>query len=97
MQESHSDGMMWKLGGFQSCHVLQASALWKTGLGEGFRVPALLRFVSQEDPYLGQSSGGPRMYLNMEDHVSHTTKTPNVPFEVTPAAPDRAYNFQSLL
>lgn len=91
MQGSQSDGVMWKLRGSLFCHVLQASALWKTGLGEGFRVPALLRFVSEEDPYLGQSSGGPRMYLNMEDHVSHTTKTPNVPFEVRPAAPDWAY------
>ena len=28
------------------------------------------------------SSGGPRMYLNMEDHVSHSLKKPNIPLEV---------------
>lgn len=62
--------------------TLQASALWKSGLGEGFRVPALLRFVNEEEPYLAMSSGGPRMYLNMEDHVSHSLKKPNIPLEV---------------
>ena len=64
-------------------YVLQANALWKSGLGEGFRVPALLRFVNKEDPYLAMSHGGPRMYINMEDHVSHSLKKPNVPFEVS--------------
>lgn len=79
---------------FQSCntckdplndvviHHTQVSALWKSGLGEGFRVPALLRFVNGEDPYLAMSNGGPRMYINMEDHVSHSLKKPNIPFEV---------------
>ena len=28
------------------------------------------------------SNGGPRMYINMEDHVSHSLKKPNIPFEV---------------
>ena len=62
--------------------VSQAAALWKSGLGEGFRVPALLRFVNEEDPYLAASNGGPRMYINMEDHLSHSLKTPNIPFQV---------------
>ena len=45
-------------------------------------MPALLRFVNNETPYLGMSNGGPRMYINMEDHVSHSLKKPNIPFEV---------------
>ena len=71
--------------------------MWKTGLGEGFRVPALLRFVNGENPYLGMSNGGPRMHLNMEDHVSHTLKKPNVPFEVTYHSPCTMPGRQNLI
>lgn len=46
------------------------------------RVPGLIRFVSEETPYLSNSHGGARMFVNLEDHVSHTLKKPNLEFEV---------------
>lgn len=33
-------------------------------LDEGFRNPALIRFVNGEDPYLSGNHGGPRMWIN---------------------------------
>ena len=33
-------------------------------LSEGFRNPALIRFVSGEEPYLSGNHGGPRMWIN---------------------------------
>ena len=56
--------------------------LWKSGANQGFLVPPLVRFVSEDSGYLSYTNGGPRMFVNLEDHLSHTTKTPNVQFEV---------------
>ena len=55
-------------------------------LGDGFRVPALIRFIGDEQPYLANAHGGPRMFVNMEDHVSRQTGQPNQPFLVSFAA-----------
>ena len=51
-------------------------------LWQGFRVPALIRFVNEESAYLSVTSGGPRMYINMEDYVSRQTGSENAPFLV---------------
>eukprot|EP01023_Acetabularia_acetabulum_P065410 TRINITY_DN8655_c0_g1_i3.p1 TRINITY_DN8655_c0_g1~~TRINITY_DN8655_c0_g1_i3.p1 ORF type:complete len:582 (+),score=94.72 TRINITY_DN8655_c0_g1_i3:131-1876(+) len=40
-------------------------------LYEGFRSPALVRFVGEEDAYISNTNGGPRMYVNIEDHLIH--------------------------
>lgn len=34
-------------------------------LWEGFRTPALIRFVTGEDFYISATNGGPRMYVNI--------------------------------
>jgi len=60
-------------------------AILKAGASEGFRVPALIRFVNDETPYLSNTNGGPRMFVNLEDHLSHTLKKPNLQFEVRPS------------
>lgn len=39
-------------------------------VSDGFRNPALIRFVSGEPYYLSPTHGGPRMYLNIEDWLS---------------------------
>lgn len=52
-------------------------------LGEGFRTPGLIRFVSQDTGYLSPTSDGPRMFVNLEDYLSHTTGTMNTEFQVT--------------
>lgn len=49
-------------------------------LWEGFRTPALIRFVTEEDFYLSPTHGGPRMYVNMEDYLSLSTGQPNQQF-----------------
>ncbi|KAK9839103.1 hypothetical protein WJX74_009638 [Apatococcus lobatus] len=49
-------------------------------LGDGFRVPVLIRFIGDEQAYLANAHGGPRMFVNMEDHVSRQTGQPNHPF-----------------
>lgn len=51
-------------------------------LGQGFRTPGLIRFVSQETGYLSPTSDGPRMFVNLEDYLSHTTGQPNTQFQV---------------
>lgn len=56
--------------------------LWSNGANQGFLVPPLVRFVSEDSGYLSYTNGGPRMFINLEDHLSHTTKKPNVQFEV---------------
>lgn len=50
-------------------------------LGQGFRTPGLIRFVSQETGYLSPTSDGPRMFVNLEDYLSHTTGQPNTQFQ----------------
>lgn len=52
-------------------------------LGIGFRIPGLIRFVGQETAFLSNACDGPRMYVNLEDHISHQTGQDNVPFQVT--------------
>ena len=47
----------------------------------GFRTPALIRFVSGEDFYLSPSQGGPRMYVNIEDHLSISSGRQNNEFD----------------
>ncbi|EIE25101.1 hypothetical protein COCSUDRAFT_40439 [Coccomyxa subellipsoidea C-169] len=39
-------------------------------LGPGFAVPPLIRFVNGEEAYLANTNGGPRMFFNIEDHLS---------------------------
>ena len=51
-------------------------------LGQGFRTPGLIRFVSQDTGYLSPTSDGPRMFVNLEDYLSHTTGHPNTQFQV---------------
>ena len=52
-------------------------------LGQGFRTPGLIRFVSQDTGYLSPTSDGPRMFVNLEDYLSRTTGTTNTQFQVT--------------
>lgn len=51
-------------------------------LGQGFRTPGLIRFVSQDSGYLSPTSDGPRMFVNVEDYLSRTTGTTNAQFQV---------------
>ncbi len=41
--------------------IYGSGALWN-----GFRTPALVRFVASEGAYLSNTNGGPRMYINIE-------------------------------
>ncbi|KAI8470601.1 MAG: POT family-domain-containing protein [Monoraphidium minutum] len=50
-------------------------------LFQGFRTPALFRFVAGEESYLSPSAGGPALYINLEDHVSYATGRPNAAFQ----------------
>ncbi len=61
---------------------MQLAELWESGAKEGFLVPPLIRFVSEDAGYLAPTAGGSRMFINLEDHISHSTKKPNLPFEV---------------
>jgi hypothetical protein len=51
-------------------------------LAQGFRSPPLVRFVAGEQAYLSPTSGGPRMYINLEDYVSGATHKVNQQFQV---------------
>jgi hypothetical protein len=46
-------------------------------LWEGFRTPALIRFVTGEEFYISNTHGGPHMYVNIEDYLSLSTNKPN--------------------
>ena len=39
-------------------------------LWDGFRTPALLRFITGEEFYLSYTHGGPRMFVNIEDYIT---------------------------
>ena len=39
-------------------------------LWTGFRTPALMRLVAEEDAYLSNTNGGARLYINLEDYIS---------------------------
>lgn len=89
VQASHS---LWLLLlSMQACHapvqdsLLAAQllvALNAQNLRAGFRVPGLIRFGAATDAYIGNTNGGPRMYVNIEDHLSHSTGERNAAFEV---------------
>ncbi|PSC73742.1 L-gulonolactone oxidase [Micractinium conductrix] len=49
-------------------------------LWEGFRVPSLTRFTTQEDYYLSPATDGPLMWINMEDYLSRSSGVPNDKF-----------------
>ena len=66
----------------QSCLAQVSRSINDNQLWQGFRVPALIRFVNEESAYLSLTSGGPRMYINMEDYVSRQTGSENIPFLV---------------
>ena len=51
-------------------------------LGLGFAVPPLIRFVNGEEAYLANTNGGPRMFFNIEDHLSFSTGVDNTMFQV---------------
>jgi hypothetical protein len=48
----------------------------------GFPVPPLIRFVGEEEAYLSNANGGPRIFFNIEDHQSYQTGHPNTKFDV---------------
>eukprot|EP00889_Picochlorum_renovo_P008862 jgi/Picre1/35892/NNA_003350.t1 len=48
---------------------------------DGFRPPALIRFVSEEPFYLSPSYGHPVMYINLEDHLSRSLGEENEGFD----------------
>jgi hypothetical protein len=50
-------------------------------LGPGFAVPPLIRFVNGEEAYLANTNGGPRMFFNIEDHLSMSTGVDNTKFQ----------------
>ena len=50
-------------------------------LSGGFVVPPLLRFLSAEGAYLANAHGGPRMFMNLEDHLSANTGRANTRFQ----------------
>jgi len=58
------------------------AALDTQDLRAGFRVPGLVRFGAATDAYIGNTNGGPRMYVTIEDHLSHSTGERNRAFEV---------------
>jgi hypothetical protein len=39
----------------------------------GFRTTPLVRFVGADDAYISMTAGGPRMFVNLEDHLSYNT------------------------
>lgn len=50
-------------------------------LAGGFAVPPLIRFVNGEEAYLSNTNGGPRMFFNIEDHLSMSTGVDNTKFQ----------------
>jgi FAD/FMN-containing dehydrogenase len=50
-------------------------------ISEGFRTPALIRFVGKEPFYLSPSNGYPVMYVNIEDHLSISSGRQNSEFD----------------
>ena len=52
----------------------------------GFPVPPLIRFVGKEEAFLSNANGGPRVFLNIEDHQSYQTGEPNLKFDVSDMA-----------
>lgn len=48
----------------------------------GFPVPPLIRFVGREEALISNTNGGPRIFLNIEDHQSYQTGVANRRFDV---------------
>jgi hypothetical protein len=55
--------------------------VYTRNLSTGFRAPALIRFVSEEEFYLSPSNGHPVMYINIEDHLSISSGVQNKEFD----------------
>ncbi|GMH44322.1 hypothetical protein BSKO_12256 [Bryopsis sp. KO-2023] len=69
---------------FADCLEMMGDEIYgRDALWDGFRTPVLVRFVSEEDAYLSNTNGGPRVYFNMEDYVSYNTKVVNARFQRT--------------
>jgi hypothetical protein len=64
------------------------AAVTQQDLAAGFVVPPLLRFVSAEGAYLSNAHGGPRMFLNIEDHLADSTGRVNARFQARPRIPE---------
>jgi len=66
------------------CHlgVQVGRAMYEENLLLGFSVPPLIRFVGEEEAFLSNANGGPRIFFNIEDHQSYQTGMPNVKFNV---------------
>jgi len=60
------------------------AAVTQQDLAAGFVVPPLLRFVSAEGAYMSNAHGGPRMFLNIEDHLADSTGRVNARFQARP-------------
>ena len=45
-------------------------------------IPPLIRILGAEDAYLSNAHGGPRMFFNIEDHLSKSTGVVNTQFQV---------------
>ena len=68
------------------CLVAQVvAAMESQNLAGGFVVPPLLRFLSAERAYLANAHGGPRMFVNIEDHLSWNTGRANTRFQARSA------------
>ena len=59
-------------------------AMYEQDLLLGFPVPPLIRFVGQEDAFISNANGGPRIFFNIEDHQSYQTGMANRRFDVRP-------------
>ncbi|KAK9796706.1 hypothetical protein WJX73_006743 [Symbiochloris irregularis] len=71
------------LGIAGDCMQTVHDAIQEQDLGIGFRIPGLIRFVGQEEAWLSNANGAPRMFFNLEDHLSHQTGRENVPFQAS--------------
>ena len=59
------------------------AAMNEEDLFGGFPVPPLIRFVGDEEAFLSNANGGPRIFLNIEDHQSYQTGESNLKFDVS--------------
>ena len=80
-----------------SCLVQVLDEIESKQLGQGFRTPGLIRFVSQDTGYLSPTSDGPRMFVNLEDYLSRTTGTTNTQFQVTASSVRPPPQMQSII
>lgn len=57
-------------------------AIAARNLDAGFRIPGLIRFIGQEKALLSNANDAPRMFINIEDHLTHQTGIENIQFQV---------------